>query len=76
MKKEDKDTEQNKVLQEVTPYLGLGLQLAITITAMALLGVWLDGKFDISPILTISLSFFGIFAGMYNFIKSVTKSEK
>lgn len=76
MKKEDNDTEQNKVLHEVTPYLGLGLQLAITITAMALLGVWLDGKLDMSPILTISLSFFGIFAGMYNFIKSVTKSEK
>ncbi len=76
MKKHDNDTEQNKVLHEVTPYLGLGLQLAITITAMSLLGVWLDGKFNMSPILTITFSFFGIFAGMYNFIKSVTKSEK
>ena len=70
------DSEKDKILKEVTPYLGLGLQLAITVTAMSLLGVWLDGKFDISPILTISLSFLGVFAGMYNFIKSVTKTGK
>jgi len=70
------DSEKDKILKEVTPYLGLGLQLAITVTAMSLLGVWLDGKFHLSPILTISLSLFGVIAGMYNFIKSVTKTGK
>lgn len=72
--KDDKP-ERDKILKDVTPYLGLGLQLAITVTVMALLGVWLDGKLDTSPWLTISLSFFGVFAGMYNFIKSVLKSK-
>jgi ATP synthase protein I len=77
MSESDKnDSEKDKILKEVTPYLGLGLQLAITVAAMSLLGVWLDGKFDTNPILTISLSFIGIFAGMYNFIKYVTKTGK
>lgn len=74
--KDKNNSEKDKILKEVTPYLGLGLQLAITVTVMSLLGVWLDGKFDTSPILTISLSFLGVFAGMYNFIKSVTKTGK
>lgn len=61
-------------LKDYAPYLGLGLQLAITVAAMALLGIWLDKKFSSSPWLTIICSFFGVFAGLYNFIKAVIKS--
>jgi len=43
---------------------------------MVFLGIWLDGKFDLSPILTITFAFLGVFAGLYNFIKSVIKSGK
>lgn len=71
----DDKSGRNKLISEISPYAGLGLQLAITVSGLALLGVWLDKKFDLSPILTISLSFFGAFAGMYNFIKSVLKKD-
>ena len=54
-------------------YLGLGMQLAVTVTVMVFLGVWLDGKFKTEPLLTIICSFIGIAAGMYNFIKTVLK---
>ena len=63
-------------LKDYAPYLGLGIQLAATVGVMAFLGIWLDKKFDSSPWLTIICSFFGVFAGMYNFIKAVIKSGK
>ena len=57
-------------------YLGLGTQLAVTVTAMVLLGVWLDGKFNTEPVLTIVFSFIGVAGGMYNFIKTAIKSDR
>ena len=66
----------NKFYREIGPYLGLGLQLALTVTILVFAGVWLDGKFETSPILTIIFSFLGVFVGLYNFIKTVIKSGK
>jgi len=60
--------------KEIGPYLGLGLQLAVTVTVMVFIGVWLDGQFNTKPILTIIFSFLGVFAGLYTFIKSVVKA--
>ena len=72
----DKLKNVNKIYREVGPYLSLGLQLAITVTVMVLLGIWLDEKFDLSPVLTIVFAMLGVFAGMYNFIKTVINSGK
>ncbi len=54
-------------------YLGLGLQLAGTVTVMFFIGVWLDGKFKTEPVLTIVFSFLGVASGLYNFIRTVLK---
>jgi ATP synthase protein I len=72
----DKLNNVNKIYREVGPYLGLGMQLAITVTVMVFIGIWLDEKFDLSPVFTIVFASLGIFAGLYNFIKSVIKSGK
>jgi ATP synthase protein I len=72
----DKLKNVNKIYREVGPYLGLGMQLAITVTVMVFIGIWLDEKFDLSPVFTIVFASLGIFAGLYNFIKSVIKSGK
>jgi ATP synthase protein I len=72
----DKLKNINKIYREVGPYLSLGMQLAITVTVMVFLGIWLDEKFDLSPILTIVFAMLGVSAGMYNFIKSVINSGK
>jgi len=74
--KPDKLKDVNKIYREVGPYLGLGMQLAITVTVMVFLGIWLDKKFDLSPVLTIVFASIGVSAGMYNFIKSVINSGK
>jgi len=62
--------------KDVAPYLGLGLQLAVTVVAFVFLGIWLDKKFDIQPVLTIIFSFLGVTIALYNFIRSVLKSGK
>jgi len=65
-----------KSLRDVGPYLGLGLQLAVTIVGMVLLGSWLDKKFDLNYILTLIFGLFGIGIGIYNLIRTVTELEK
>jgi ATP synthase protein I len=64
----------NNFYKEIGPYLGLGLQLAVTVSIMVFIGVWLDGKFNTDPVLTIIFAFLGVFAGLYTFIKSVLKA--
>jgi F0F1-type ATP synthase assembly protein I len=70
-KLEDKTlTKLAKAYQEMSLYLGLGIQMAATIVLMFFLGKWLDEYFEISPVLTITFSAIGGFAGIYNFIHS------
>ncbi len=66
---EDKTlTKLAKAYQELSVYLGLGIQMAATIVLMFFAGKWLDEYFDFSPVLTIVFSLIGGFAGIYNFI--------
>jgi F0F1-type ATP synthase assembly protein I len=66
----------NKVSREMGPYLTLGWQMVLTIGLMALLGNWLDGKFDTKPWLLVVFSFLGSIIGMFSFIKTVLDLEK
>jgi ATP synthase protein I len=56
-------------------FLGLGLQLAVTVGLMVYIGIWLDKRFDSSPYLTVIFSFIGIFAALYNFIRTALKAK-
>lgn len=71
----DKTNGPSKYYQEIGPYVGLGIQLAASVTISVFIGIWLDEQFETSPVLTIVFAFFGVFAGMYNFIKSVLRSD-
>ncbi len=62
--------------KEIGPYLGLGTQLAATIVLMFFVGRWLDSYLSSEPLFTISFSFLGGFAGIYNFIKTVLELNK
>jgi ATP synthase protein I len=72
----DKGKDTSKYYKEIGQYIGLGLQLAITVTVMVFIGIWLDGVFETNPILTVVFSFLGVIAGMYTFIKSALKAGK
>lgn len=63
-------------ISQVTPYLGLGTQLAATIGIMVYVGVFLDDSFNTKPVFILICAFFGAFAGLYNFIKSVIELDK
>jgi ATP synthase protein I len=66
----------SKIYKEIAPYIGLGMQLAVTVTIMVFVGLWLDDIFDTEPVLIIVCSIFGVFAGLYTFIRQVLKSGK
>lgn len=72
----DKDPGFANTLRDVGPYLGLGLQLAITIVVMVLIGDWIDSKFGFRYVFTLIFAFLGIGAGLYNLIKTVNDLEK
>lgn len=74
--KKDKDLGFANTLRDVGPYLGLGLQLAITIVVMVLIGDWIDSKFGFHYVFTLIFGFLGIGAGLYNLIKTVNDLEK
>jgi len=74
--KNSKEDQVAKSYREAGPYLGLGFQLAATITLMFFLGKWLDEYFELEPIFTIIFSFFGGFAGIYNMIKTTLNLNK
>ncbi len=63
-------------MSQAGPYLGLGTQLAATIALMAFLGIYLDNKFDTKPVCILICTFFGAFAGLYNFIKNINELDK
>lgn len=66
----------DNIIKELSPYLNLGWQLAITICLMALLGWWLDGQFDTKPLFVIICSVFGVIAALYSFIRTVISLNK
>jgi F0F1-type ATP synthase assembly protein I len=74
--KPEYDSGLAKTMREVGPYLGLGLQLAVTIVVMVLIGDWLDKKFDYKYLFTIVFAVLGIGAGLYNMLKTITELEK
>lgn len=69
----NKNSEDENNLRILGNYLGLGMQLAVTVAVMVLLGYWLDNKFQTSPWLLIIFSFLGIASALYNFLKTVIK---
>jgi ATP synthase protein I len=62
--------------REVAPYLGLGLQLAVTILIFLFIGRWVDGKLGTAPWFMVIGAFLGGTAGMYSFIRTVIRLEK
>jgi len=45
--------------------VGIGWYVALCIVFGVWLGVWLDGKFDTSPVITLTGLFFGLFVAFW-----------
>ncbi|MGE3961082.1 MAG: AtpZ/AtpI family protein [Dehalococcoidia bacterium] len=46
--------------------IGIGFSLAFWIVGGALLGDWLDGKFETTPVITLALLMLGMLIGFYD----------
>jgi len=68
--------ETSKNIRELAYYSSLGLTVAISIFIGLFLGVWLDGKFETSPVLTFVFLGFGIAAGFTNLVRAAKRSRK
>lgn len=79
MQKSNQDTDSTKDAKERPSqaywmkYAGMATQLAISITVCALLGRYLDGRFETGSLLTVVLSLFGVFGGLYLALKDFIK---
>jgi F0F1-type ATP synthase assembly protein I len=65
-----------RAIRAAGPLFGSGIQLAASVVLMFFIGRWLDGLWNSTPWLMIVGLFFGFGAGLYNFIKIVSKVEK
>lgn len=74
--KENETDDSGKVFRDVGPYLGTGLQLAVTIAVMILIGRWLDTRFEKDPLFTLIFAFLGCGIGLYNFIRTIIELGK
>ena len=67
--------ETSKSIRELAYYSSLGISMALAIFIGLFVGVWLDGKFDTSPVLTLIFLGLGIAAGFRNLIKAAKRSR-
>ncbi len=57
-------------------YLGLGLEVAVGTALGAVVGIWLDRRFDWSPWGVMVGSLVGLTAGMYLLLKEALRANK
>jgi ATP synthase protein I len=70
------DNSSSERLRSFARYSGIGIQMLATIGLSTWAGYWLDGHFQTkTPWFTLSLMLLGLFAALYNVIKSVTKDQ-
>jgi F0F1-type ATP synthase assembly protein I len=62
-------------MQQLGPYMGIGIQLAGAMTAFGALGWWLDTKLDTTPWLLVVGVTVGAVGGMISFIRTAMKQS-
>lgn len=74
--KEDEETRKSRFLAMISLASELGFSISLPIAGGAILGQFLDNKFNTSPRLTLSLIFFGLFLGVTNIYYIMKESEE
>jgi ATP synthase protein I len=68
--------ETRRYIRELAFYSSIGFSVALAIFIGLAIGVWLDGKFDTHPWLTLLFLGLGIAAGFRNIGLAIKKSRK
>ena len=67
--------KQKKAIEQLAVVSGFAFTMIVIIGVCVFLGITIDEYLSTSPLFTIIFSVFGIFAGVYNLIRSVSKLE-
>ena len=70
------ETDQDRVQWSYLRYIGTGVEFFSAVAILTFLGIFLDGKFGIAPILTIVFSLLGFAAATWNLIRNVNHIER
>jgi F0F1-type ATP synthase assembly protein I len=62
--------------QKAAPYINISYVLIASMAMLGVLGWWLDGQFMTKPLLTVIGILGGLFLGLYNLFKVISKLEK
>ena len=62
--------------QKAAPYINISYVLFASMAMLGLLGWWLDDTFLTKPLLTVLGILGGLFLGLYNLFKVISKLEK
>ena len=68
-----KTSPRQSTMQQLGPYLGIGMQLAAAMTAFGALGWWLDTRLETTPWLLVVGVTLGAVGGMISFIRTAMK---
>ncbi len=63
-------------MQQLGPYLGMGLQIAAAMSAFGALGWWLDGKYGTTPWLLAAGVVLGATGGMISVVRTTIQLGK
>lgn len=67
--------DRGRIERSYLRYATTGIEFFATIAVLALLGLWLDGRFHTSPVLTVVLTFLGFAAATWNLLRSVDRYD-
>jgi ATP synthase protein I len=70
------DRDWSRALREAAPYLGIGVSFAASVLLGTGAGYWLDRRFGTTPWGLLAGAAFGLFAGFYQFTKTVAIGKK
>lgn len=70
------EDDRKRVERKYLRYAGVGIQYALTILLLTLLGIWLDGRFGTGTLFTLVLLLVGFAGATWSLVQQVLKPDK
>ena len=68
--------DRKRVEQKYLRFAGVGVQYALTILILTMAGIWLDNKFETSPLFLIILLLLGFVGATWSLVNQVLSEDK
>jgi hypothetical protein len=61
------------VVRELSPYLGLGTTLAVTVGLLCAFGYWLDTRMETTPLFALAFGVVGVIVALIQFVRAASQ---